>query len=93
MINYSGFLDKLFESMKDLLLKKRHDYGTSYEIIRERFGPIVPLIRLNDKLMRYENLIKNEENPENEPLLDVFYDIIGYAVLEIGFRKGILKND
>lgn len=92
--DFSEFLDELFSSMKELLIKKRHDYGKSYEEIRKRFGDIVPLIRLNDKIMRYENLVSKKEIPENEPILDIFYDIIGYAVLEIEFRtKDLVKSN
>lgn len=92
--DFSEFLDELFNSMKELIIKKRHDYGKSYEEIRKRFGDIVPLIRLNDKIMRYENLVNKKEIPENEPILDIFYDIIGYAVLEIEFRtKDLVRPD
>jgi len=89
---FEEFLDEFFDEMKQALIKKRHDYGDSYERIRDRFGDVVPLIRLNDKIMRYENLIKKNKNPENEPLIDVFYDIIGYSVLEINYRQKHEKN-
>ena len=80
-------LEGFFKEMTEMLIGKRKDYGQSYDKIRSRFGEIVPLIRLNDKLMRYENLIKKDRSPENEPLIDIFYDIIGYCVLEIFYRR------
>ena len=80
-------LEDFFKEMTEILIGKRKDYGQSYDKIRRRFGEIVPLIRLNDKLMRYENLIRTDREPENEPLIDIFYDIIGYCVLEIFYRR------
>ena len=87
LINFRIELEVFFNEMTEMLIGKRKDYGQSYDKIRRRFGEIVPLIRLNDKLMRYENLIKKDRSPENEPLIDVFHDIIGYCVLEIFYRR------
>lgn len=69
------------ESLANLLIKKNHDYGNSVQEQFDEYGLISILIRLDDKLKRLKNLVKNTQKIQNESLLDTMKDIAGYGVL------------
>ena len=62
----------------ELLASKKHDYG--HENIH-RFGDQGVLVRLWDKISRYENLIKRGKTPANESVEDTLKDMIGYCAI------------
>lgn len=64
--------------MVALLAAKQHDYG--HANIME-FGQQGIVVRLWDKISRYENLMRRGVDPENESLQDTLKDIIGYCIL------------
>ena len=75
MINieeYEKNLTKFFDEYKEFLIKKKKDYGNNFENMADRFGDIIYLIRITDKLQRAENLIMNKQEPENESLLEYY---------------------
>lgn len=84
-------LSDILLEIREMLMKKRADYSNSYEIIRKKYGEITPLIRLNDKFTRLEQLIVKNKEPQNEPIIDTYKDIIGYAILELMYRKTTKK--
>lgn len=59
------------------LCSKQHDYG--HENINA-FGMLGVAVRLHDKVARLRNL-SSKEAALNEPLLDTWLDMIGYAVI------------
>jgi len=78
-------IDDVIKEVKELLLRKRNDYGT--ENI-SRFGELGVVIRLSDKLDRLVNLVvkpklsgKGGNAVNNEPVDDTWLDIIGYGIL------------
>ena len=78
-------VDDVVKEVKELLLRKRNDYGT--ENI-SRFGELGVVIRLSDKLDRLVNLVvkpklsgKGGNAVNNEPIDDTWLDIIGYGIL------------
>ncbi len=78
-------VDAVVKEVKELLLRKRDDYGT--ENI-SRFGELGVVIRLSDKLDRLVNLVvkpklsgKGGNAVNNEPIDDTWLDIIGYGIL------------
>jgi len=87
MMNENEF-EAILSPIADLLKRKNTDYGNSYAILRERFGPISFLVRLHDKINRVEQLTKNEALVKEESVLDTLKDIIGYCTLEILYREG-----
>jgi hypothetical protein len=68
-----------------LLSGKQHDYG--HANIME-FGQQGVLVRLWDKIARYENLMRRGVDPENETLVDTLLDMIGYCIIYL-----MLKNN
>ena len=78
-------VDDVVKEVKELLLRKRSDYGS--ENI-SRFGELGVVIRLSDKLDRLVNLVvkpklsgKGGNAVNNEPIDDTWLDIIGYGIL------------
>jgi hypothetical protein len=67
----------------ELLMKKQADYG--HRNILD-FGEFGVLVRLNDKVARLKNLINKEAT--NEPKLDSWRDIAGYALIAIMLERG-----
>jgi hypothetical protein len=86
--------------MVALLTRKQHDYG--HENIA-RFGLKGVLVRISDKIERYDNL-QVRGSPREETIEDTIRDMVGYAVialmlndetffLELGADSGIQPTD
>jgi hypothetical protein len=66
------------DDMVELLASKQHAYG--HENI-DRFGTHGILVRLWDKISRYENLTARGVTVQEETVDDTLIDIVGYVVL------------
>ena len=91
------FLDYL-ESMKDLYLKKNHDYGDSVSKTFDEYGLVSFLVRMDDKMNRIKTLNKIQDAAvRGEKIEDTLLDLANYAILaltEIEFRKNcLLQNE
>ena len=90
------FLDYL-ESMKDLYLKKNHDYGDSVSKIFDEYGLTSFLVRMDDKMNRIKTLNKIQDTAvRGEKIEDTLLDLANYAILaltEIEFRKNLLLQN
>lgn len=91
------FLDYL-ESMKDLYLKKNHDYGDSVSKTFDEYGLVSFLVRMDDKMNRIKALNKIQDTAvRGEKIEDTLLDLANYAILaltEIEFRKNrLLQNE
>ena len=84
---FESDLINILKEIQKMLIEKRHDYGNNYEVIREKYGEITSLVRLHDKFNRLEQLIIKNKQPKNESVTDTLFDIIGYAILELMYRK------
>lgn len=68
-----------YEQLIALLASKQHDYGPGNIL---RFGKEGILVRLFDKISRYDNLVtRRGADPRNEAVSDTLWDMIGYVVL------------
>lgn len=76
---YEENLDKVFEEIKEMLLRKHHDYGTEN---LKRHGQYGILVRIDDKTARLKNLLTKEAEVK-ESIEDTFFDIVGYAIQAI----------
>lgn len=73
-------LESLTFDIIDLIMEKNKDYKDAWQ----RYGIFTPLIRLNDKLLRVENLIGGHEALiADEKVEDTLKDIVGYALLAL----------
>ena len=90
------FLDYL-ESMKDLYLKKNHDYGDSVSKTFDEYGLVSFLVRMDDKMNRIKTLNKIQDTAvRGEKIEDTLLDLANYAILaltEIEFRKNLLLQN
>lgn len=80
--------DKLMlQSLRDLLLKKNADYGSSFAKVAQQLGAIPTFsVRILDKCNRLDQLLddqrKNEHRQvEDESILDTMLDLLGYYIL------------
>jgi len=87
MPTFETKVEMLFDKMVELLLKKRADYGDNFEKSTDKFGLMSPLIRMQDKLNRLTNLVKNGTMPQNESIEDTFKDLLGYSALSLIWLK------
>jgi dUTP pyrophosphatase len=83
-------IDNILQEEKDLFMRKLHDYGT--EDMAEAQIPGV-VARLNEKLLRVKNLLKQSEGmggrAMEEPIRDTFLDLMGYSLIAILLHDGI----
>lgn len=77
---------EILEPVAELLEQKNHDYGRSYDQLREEYGETSFLIRLDDKINRLKTLVKHPAKVTTEAIEDTIRDIIGYCTLELCFR-------
>lgn len=87
MNKFEDVLSSLCRQLNDTLIQKNRDYKNSYVDTVEKYGDIVPLIRLNDKFSRLEQLILTDEKHVNESVEDTLLDLAGYCMLELARRN------
>ena len=83
-----AFRDKQFEQW-ELFCKKQKDYGpknisvgTNLETDDEVKLALTGLwFRMNDKMQRFQQIVMNSQEPENESLMDTFMDLANYSLM------------
>lgn len=80
--------EKIHEDLCTLLhktyIKKNHDYGDSFAKSYEEWGPIQAAIRLEDKLNRFKQYVKNDHmEVADESVEDTLMDLANYALLTV----------
>ena len=70
-------------SLNDLYKRKNHDYGDSFGKQYAEYGIVSSAIRLEDKLNRFKNLIKNEAKVKDETIEDTLLDLANYAIMTV----------
>lgn len=74
--------------LREIYIKKNHDYGNSFDRTFDDFGLISAVIRLNDKVNRMTSLVKGElQQVTEEGLEDTIQDIAIYAILTLMSMK------
>jgi len=84
---------KMFQDMQfeqwELFCKKQKDYGpknisvgSNLETDEEVKLALTGLwFRMNDKMQRFQQIVMNSQEPENESLMDTFMDLANYAII------------
>ena len=84
---------KMFQDIQfnqwELFCKKQKDYGpknisvgTNLETKEDVKLALTGLwFRMNDKMQRFQQIVMNDQDPENESLMDTFMDIANYAII------------
>jgi len=85
----------------DVLSSKNKDYSSggdfwNFEFAAEFAGDLtthdVIMSQLGIKVGRIKTLLEREDMPENEPLLDSFKDLAGYAIILYAYWKDALDG-
>ena len=74
---------EICEKLNEIYRKKNHDYGDSFGKQFEEYGLVSSAIRLEDKLNRFKNLIKNEAQVKDETIEDTLLDLANYAIMTV----------
>ena len=78
MKTYEENLDIVIGNIREMLLKKNHDYGSEN---LKKFGQYGIMVRLTDKISRLDNLLSGDRAMvKSETIDDTFMDIAGYAI-------------
>jgi hypothetical protein len=72
--------------------RKNHDYGDSFAKSYEKYGMVMPCMRLEDKLNRMTQIVLNgDQQVSDESLEDTIVDLANYAIMTLVERR--LRND
>lgn len=71
------------DEVRDLLIRKNHDYGDSFAQQYAKYGLQSALIRMDDKMRRLETLSDGAEAQVAESIEDSLADLAGYALLAL----------
>lgn len=79
---HKATFESVLDEMKELHAKKDKDYGSAFHKSFEEFGVTAGVVRLNDKMERAKNLVKNgKAEVKDESLMDTLKDLASYAVM------------
>ena len=81
--------NKIANVMADLYRRKNTDYGNSFDESLDRFGIVVALSRMCDKVNRLKRLVINpkEAQVKDESIADTYIDLANYAVMTIMWKQ------
>jgi hypothetical protein len=93
----SQLLRELQDMQYKLFCSKQQDYGSGNISLGgdmsnendKKFAMLGITIRMNDKMQRLLNLIKEDKMPNNESIEDTLIDISTYALMTIIVKKGV----
>lgn len=74
---------KICEELNKIYEAKNKDYGDSFSKSFKEYGMVMPAIRLEDKINRYKQLIKNTAQVKDESITDTLMDLANYAIMTI----------
>lgn len=82
-MNKSLMHETICDNLNVLYEEKNKDYGDSFGKSYREYGKVMAAIRLEDKLNRFKNLIKNEQQVKDESIEDTLMDLANYAIMTI----------
>jgi hypothetical protein len=74
---------KICGELNEIYTAKNKDYGDSFTKGFQEYGLTMPAIRLEDKLRRYKQLIKQDAEVKDESIIDTLLDLANYAIMTI----------
>ena len=74
---------QVYGELKKLYERKNHDYGDSFHLTYQKWGLPMAAIRLEDKLRRFETLIRAESQVKDENIRDTLIDLANYAIMTV----------
>lgn len=79
---------KVVQELIQQYVRKNKDYGNSAHLSYEKFGDIAYLVRIGDKLNRYNNLKSNDRNVLDETVADTVGDMYTYLCMWLAEAQG-----
>jgi hypothetical protein len=74
---------ELCKTLNATYRSKNADYGDSFGEQFKEYGEISAAIRLEDKLKRFKQLIKNPAQVKDESKIDTLLDMANYAIMTV----------
>ena len=74
---------KILNEIHDTYKRKNADYGNSFGEQFNEYGLLSAVIRLDDKMRRLKQLLKNEAQVKDESIRDTLLDLANYAIMTI----------
>ena len=75
---------EICKKLNAIYKKKNHDYGDSFSKSYGKYGNVMPIIRLEDKLNRFRNLVMNGNvEVKTESMEDTLLDLANYAIMTV----------
>lgn len=75
--------ERLCAKLNEIYEIKNEAYGESFTKTYKEYGPVMLLIRLDDKLNRAKQLLLNNKNENNESINDTLLDLANYALMGV----------
>ena len=76
--------EKICKKLNGIYERKNKDYGDSFGRSFAEYGMTMPCIRLEDKLQRIKNLVRNGTAEVNdESIDDTLLDLANYAIMTL----------
>lgn len=80
--NVEQFMD-ITNNMVKTYAAKNHDYGNSFGQSLNKFGLIVSIVRMNDKMNRLETLASKRAEVKDESIEDTLLDLANYSIMTV----------
>ena len=74
---------EICEKLNTIYVAKNKDYGDSFGEGFQEYGLIMPAIRLEYKIRRYKQLIKQDAEVKDESIIDTLLDLANYSIMTI----------
>lgn len=74
---------KVIEEIHETFKIKNADYGNSFGEQYEEYGILSAVIRLDDKMRRLKQLMKQEAQVKDESIRDTVLDLANYAIMTV----------
>ena len=89
--NDLSYISKIALEVAELVNRKNHDYGKSFDKSVDKYGAAAYFLRITDKISRAETLSNKDALVLDEKIEDTLKDIIGYTLLYINYLndKGV----
>ena len=78
---------EIINNIHTMYKDKNEDYGDSFDKSLDKFGLLSSLIRLTDKMNRFEQLIEGESKVTSESIDDTLLDMANYAIMTVMWRR------
>lgn len=78
---------EIINNIHTMYKDKNEDYGDSFDKSLDKFGLLSSLIRLTDKMNRFEQLIDGKSKVTSESIDDTLLDMANYAIMTVMWRR------